>query len=62
MKYAEAEKILKHHGCYLKRTGKRRPIWHSNLTGLDFAMSYHNSEEIKSGTKKAIEKLSGVKL
>ena len=62
MKYAEAEKKLKNAGCYWFRDGKNHPLWKSPTTGLKFAMSYHRSEEVKSGTKKSIENLSGVKL
>jgi len=62
MKYAEAEKKLKAAGCYWVDDGSRHPLWYSPLTGKQFAMSYHRSEEIATGTKHQISKLSGVKL
>ena len=51
MKYAEAEKKLKTADCYWIEDGSRHPLWYSPLTGKQFAMSYHRSEEIAAGTK-----------
>ncbi|MDR1226143.1 MAG: type II toxin-antitoxin system HicA family toxin [Prevotellaceae bacterium] len=62
MKYNEAERKLKAAGCYWVRDGKRHPIWRSPITGKTFELSFHGSEEIKPGTKKSIERESGVKL
>ena len=62
MKYSEAERKLKKAGCYYVKDGKRHPIWFSPITGMEFDMSHHGSEEIKNGTRKSISKLSGVKL
>lgn len=61
MRYAEAEKKLKAAGCYWIRDGKRHPIWRSPITGKFFELGFHRSEEIKQGTKKSIERESGVK-
>ena len=62
MKYSEAEKKLKTAGCYCIEDGSRHPLWYSPLTHKQFAMSYHRNEEIATGTKHQISKLSGVKL
>ena len=63
MKYSELEKKLKKAGCY--DTGRQmigHPLWYSPITGFNFKMSNHKSEEIAKGTLKAISKQSGVKL
>jgi len=62
MKYSELEKKLKKNGCYLKRNGKRHPIWFSPKTNKPFAMSYHKTEEVKKGTLNSILKDAGFKL
>ena len=63
MKYSELEKKIKKAGCY--DTGRQmsvHPLWYSPITGFNFKMSNHKSEEIAKGTLKAISKQSGVKL
>jgi predicted RNA binding protein YcfA (HicA-like mRNA interferase family) len=62
MKYSELERRLKLIGCYCVKNGKKHPIWFSPLTGNEFDMSHHRSEEVKFGTLKSIAKLSGVKI
>lgn len=63
MKYSELEKKLKKAGCYdIRRQMNGHPLWYSPITGLNFKMSNHKSEEIAKGTLKAISKQSGVKL
>ena len=62
MKYSEVEKRLKAAGCFWVRDGKRHPIWCSPITGKEFPLSHHRSEEVKWGTLKDISKDSGVKL
>lgn len=62
MKYNELEKKIKKAGCF--DTGKQmagHPIWHSPLTGMDFKMSNHGSEEVATGTLNAILKAAGLK-
>jgi len=61
MKYSELEKKLKKLGCNWYEDGSRHPIWVSP-TGKKFAMSYHRSEEVATGTLKSILKTAGVKL
>ncbi|MDR0836511.1 MAG: type II toxin-antitoxin system HicA family toxin [Tannerella sp.] len=62
MKYSELERKIKPFGCRWYEDGSKHPIWISPITGNKFAMSYHKSEEVKSGTLKSILKLAGVKL
>ena len=62
MKYNELEKKIKKIGCF--DTGKQmngHPIWHSPVTGKDFKMSNHGSEEVAKGTMIAILKAAGLK-
>lgn len=62
MKYSELERKLKKYGCYFVRDGSRHPIWYSPITGNEFELSFHGSQEVKFGTMKSISKQSGVKL
>ncbi|NDV65895.1 type II toxin-antitoxin system HicA family toxin [Bacteroides sp. 224] len=62
MKYSEVEKKVSKYGCYFVRQGKKHPIWFSPITGKEFQLSNHRSEEVKFGTLKSISKDSGVKL
>ena len=62
MKYSEIHRKLKKGGCYIVKYGSRHPIWKSPVTNLLFETSYHESEEAKAGTKRDIEKRSGIKL
>jgi len=62
MKYSEAERKLKTAGCYCIDESGKHPLWYSPITDRKFSLSHHKSEEIKSGTKNAISKESGVKL
>jgi predicted RNA binding protein YcfA (HicA-like mRNA interferase family) len=62
VKYSEVEKKLKAAGCYCVRDGKKHPLWFSPITGKEFALSNHRSEEVKKGTLRDISKDSGVKL
>lgn len=61
MKYNELERKVKKIGCY--DTGKQmggHPIWHSPKTGKDFKMSNHGSEEVATGTLRAIKRMAGL--
>ena len=62
MKYSEIERKLKDAGCYFYRNGSNHEIWFSPITGNKFSLSYHKSQEVKTGTKLQISNLSGVKL
>jgi predicted RNA binding protein YcfA (HicA-like mRNA interferase family) len=62
MKYSEVEKKLSKQGCHFVKDGKKHPIWLSPITGKEFQLSHHRSEEVKYGTLKSISRDSGVKL
>lgn len=62
MKYSEVERKLKKAGCRYMKDGKRHPIWFSPITGKEFQLSKHRSEEVKDGTLKSISRDSGVRL
>ena len=62
MKYSELEQKLSKAGCHLVEVGGNHPIWFSPITGMTFPTGNHKNEEVKTGTLKAISKLSGVQL
>ena len=62
MKYSEIERKLKKVGCYCVDESGNHPLWYSTITGKKFSLSHHKSEEVKTGTKKAISSFSGVEL
>lgn len=41
---------------------EKHPLWYSPITGKEFVLSNHRSEEVKKGTLKDISKDSGVRL
>jgi mRNA interferase HicA len=61
MKYSELKKKLKESGCYLLEEGKRHEIWKSNVTGEEFPIGRHNTEEVPKGTLNTILKSAGLK-
>lgn len=62
MKYKELEKKLKAYGCYpVQRQMGGHPLWYSPITGKEFKMSNHGSEEVATGTLRSILKMAGVK-
>ncbi|MBS9773824.1 MAG: type II toxin-antitoxin system HicA family toxin [Tenacibaculum sp.] len=62
MKYSEIKKKLKKAGCYIDRQGSNHEWWFSPITNKRFAVSRHNTEDAREGTKRAIGKQSGVEL
>lgn len=60
--FRNREKKVKKAGCYFVRNGKTHPIWFSPITGKEFQLSHHKSEEAKFGTQKSISRDAGVKL
>ena len=62
MKYSELEKAIKKTtNCKFFRNGSNHPLWINEDTGEIFAISYHGSQEVKTGTLKNIIKISGAK-
>ena len=62
VKYSELHKKLQSSGCYIKREGKRHPLWYSPITGQLFPTSRHLNQEVKKGTLQKIIKQSGIKI
>ena len=60
MKYSELEKVLKENGCYPHHEGKRHSMWYSPITGKQFPVGRHKSEDVKQGTLKSILKSAGL--
>lgn len=61
MKYSELKKLLKKNGCRLDHEGKRHEIWYSPITGQQFTVGRHNSQDVVSGTLNSILKAAGIK-
>lgn len=61
MKYSELKKLLKKNGCYLEHEGKSHEIWYSPKTKNSFSVGRHNSQDVPSGTYRAILKQAGIK-
>ena len=61
MRTSELVKLLKKHGCYQVREGSRHEIWYSPITGKEFQVGRHQSEEVKTGTANRILKDAGLK-
>ena len=61
MKYSELKKILKQNGCYKVDEGANHEIWFSPITSQPFPVGRHNSQDVPTGTYKAILKQAGIK-
>jgi predicted RNA binding protein YcfA (HicA-like mRNA interferase family) len=62
MKTSEAIRKLSTEGCFFVEHGKEHDCWYSPITGKRFRIPRHKSQELASGTKNSIKKLSGVNL
>ena len=60
MKYSELEKLLRKAGCTIKREGKSHTIWYSPITGKQFTVGRHKSQDVKPGTLKSIKEAAGL--
>lgn len=60
MKTSELIKLLKKNGCYLYRNGKRHDIWYSPITGKQFPVPRHLSQDVPTGTCNSIKKDAGI--
>lgn len=61
MKYNELERLVKKVGCYDTQKQQRgHPLWYSPKTGKTFQMSNHGTEEVATGTLKAIKRAAGI--
>lgn len=61
MTYGELKRQLKKIGCYIDHQGSSHEIWFSPITGNQFPVGRHNTEEIPQGTLKSIKKAAGLK-
>lgn len=61
MTYGELKRLLKKNGCYLHHDGKKHEIWYSPITGKQFPVGRHNSQEVRPGTLKSIKTDAGLK-
>lgn len=61
MTYGELKKQLKKNGCCFLREGGNHEIWYSPITGKQFPIGRHNSEEVRTGTLQNIRKQAGLK-
>ena len=62
MKTSEAKRKLGKAGCYFLEHGGAHDCWYSPITKKRFRIPRHDSQELATGTKRSIEKSSGVKL
>jgi len=62
MKTSEATRKLSKAGCIFKEHGGEHDCWYSPITKKRFRVPRHPSQELAIGTKRNIEKTSGVKL
>lgn len=62
MKFSELEKLLRANGCSPLYEGKRHTIWYSPITGEQFPVGRHKSEDVKKGTLNSILKAAGIRL
>lgn len=60
MRTSEFKKMLKDAGCYFVSHGGRHDKWFSPITGNQFAVPMHDSQEIPTGTLRAIKKQAGI--
>ena len=61
MRYSELEKELRKLKCSIVRQGSGHEIWYSPITGKNFPVSRHKTEEIPAGTLKSIKRDAGLK-
>jgi len=60
MKTQELIKILRKHGCFIKRNGSWHDIWYSEISHKEFTVPRHKNE-IPIGTLNNILKAAGLK-
>jgi len=59
LKVSELIKILKKNGCSLKRHGRSHDIWYSEITGKQFSVPRHLSQDVPKGTYENIKEDAG---
>lgn len=61
MRYSELEKELRAAGCRILREGKNHTIWYSPITGQQFTVPRHKTQEVPKGTLENIRRAAGLK-
>lgn len=61
MKRSELLEILKAHGCYFWKHGKKHDRWYSPITKRKFSVPRHLGREVPPGTLDQILKDAGIK-
>lgn len=61
MTTAELIRLLKKNGCKLVRNGSNHDIYKSPITGNEFPVGRHASEEVKTPTLHTILRQAGIK-
>lgn len=62
MTTAELVRLLKKNGCYFIDKGTRHDFMKSPITGREFMIGRHGSQEVAAGTLHKILKAAGVSL
>ncbi len=60
MKVSEFTRKLSKAGGYIVRHGSGHDKWFSPITGEEFYVPRHGSQELKPGLEKALRKLAGI--
>lgn len=60
MTFGELKRKLKKLGCYKLREGTRHEMWFSPITGKQFPIGRHDTQEVASGTLNSIKRDSGL--
>lgn len=61
LRYSELEKDLRKAKCRMIHEGANHEIWYSPITGKQFTVSRHKTQEVPTGTLKSIKKAAGLK-
>ncbi|MDE7404738.1 MAG: type II toxin-antitoxin system HicA family toxin [Lachnospiraceae bacterium] len=59
MKVSELTKILSKNRCHIIRHGSNHDIWYSEITGKQFPVPRHPSQDVPKGTYENIKKAAG---
>ena len=60
MTFGELKRKLKKFGFYKLREGARHEMWFSPITGKQFPVGRHDTQEVASGTLNSIKRDSGL--
>ena len=60
MRYSELERLLMSYGCRALDKGARHQIWFSPITGKEFPVPRHKTQEVPKGTLRSIKRDAGI--